>query len=150
MFWFSLLDYKHLQLQMLLAEHTNLPACRFRKHMAIEETCSVIVAPGNIHPNKLCSSPSSAWSYHELCKAERSQPGEAVAGAVGQQYQAGQYRRHHALLFKNKALLEMKRWGGVCVCKIIPKLTLVLCCSAQVKVLLKISIQQNHLINLTG
>lgn len=56
-FWFSLLDYKHLQLQMLLAECTNLPACRFRKPMAIEETCSMIVTPRNIHPNKLCSNP---------------------------------------------------------------------------------------------
>lgn len=42
-----------------------------------------------------------------------SQPGEAVAGAVGQQCLAGQHRRHHALLFKNKALLEQKRWGEV-------------------------------------
>lgn len=108
-FWFSLLDYKHIQLQMLPPEHIKLCVCRFRSTWSLRK-------PGNIHPNKLCSNLSSAWGHHELCKVERSQPGEAVVGAVGQQCLAGQYRRHHALLCKNKAFLEKKRWReSVCV-----------------------------------
>lgn len=56
-FWFSLLDHKHFQLQMLHAEQSSLYVCGLEKCAAIKEPCSVIASPGNIRPNKLCSNP---------------------------------------------------------------------------------------------
>lgn len=152
-FWFYLLDYKHLQLQMLLAKHTNLPVCRLGKHMAIEENCSVIAAPGNIHPNKLCSNPCQCLELSRTLQGG-SEPAWGGCSWCCRSAMPGRSAQETPCFAVQEQGLtwteEVGGSGGEGGSKIIPKLTLVLCCSAWVKVLLKISIQQNHLINLTG
>lgn len=76
-FWFSLLDRKHFQLQMLPAEQTGLYVCGLEKRAAIKEPRSVIASPGNIRPNKPCSNP-----FQCLELPQTLQRGKESAGGV--------------------------------------------------------------------